>query len=55
MNFEDSTEEAAFRAEVRAWLDRHARPLSTAAPTALQALSDTEALAEARVLSLIHI
>ena len=45
MDFEDSPEEAAFRAEARSWLAAHARPLSadTSPPVALtEAFSEEE-------------
>ena len=45
MDFDDSPEEALFRAEARAWLSAHARPLSadTAPPVALtEAYSEEE-------------
>ena len=34
MDFDDTAEEAAFRAEAHAWLVDHARPLSSDTPAA---------------------
>jgi alkylation response protein AidB-like acyl-CoA dehydrogenase len=49
MDFEDSPEEAAFRAEARAWLDRHAKPkVKREASDPLDERSDPAAMRKAR-------
>lgn len=50
MDFEDSPQEAEFRAEVRAWLDANARPKTKReASDPLDERSDPDAMAKARV------
>ena len=48
MDFNDTPEEAAFRAEVRSWLDAHAKPKSESAENVRGALSEAEALKRAK-------